>query len=83
LPDYAVALAREDLDAVVIVTPTFLHRDIACLAARHGKHIFLEKPMALSAADIVHVLSRGRIVHTSTPAELLKNEEVKRTYLGV
>ena len=39
--------------------------------------------MALSVADSVHILSRGRIVHTCAAAELLENEEVKQTYLGV
>ena len=40
-------------------------------------------PMALKVADNAHVLSRGRIVHSSAPAELLANEEVKNTYLGL
>jgi branched-chain amino acid transport system ATP-binding protein len=40
-------------------------------------------PMALKVADIAHVLSRGRIVHSSAPSELLANEEVKYTYLGL
>lgn len=40
-------------------------------------------PMALSVADTVHVLSRGRIVHSCVPSELWENENVKRTYLGV
>lgn len=51
LNDYRAAMARDDIDAVVIVTPTFLHCDIACLAAQSGKHIFLEKPMAVTAAE--------------------------------
>ena len=40
-------------------------------------------PLALSVADRVHILSRGQIVHTSTPAELLASEDVKSRYLGV
>ena len=39
--------------------------------------------LALSVADRVHVLSRGQIVHTGTPAELMGNDEVKARYLGV
>jgi len=39
--------------------------------------------LALSVADRVHVLSRGQIVHTGTPAELMGNDDVKARYLGV
>ncbi|MGH7367457.1 MAG: ABC transporter ATP-binding protein [Candidatus Rokuibacteriota bacterium] len=39
--------------------------------------------LALSAADRVHVLGRGQIVHTGTPAELMGNDDVKTRYLGV
>lgn len=51
LKDYRQAIARDDVDAVIIVTPTFLHREVACYAAEQGKHVFLEKPMALSVAE--------------------------------
>jgi branched-chain amino acid transport system ATP-binding protein len=40
-------------------------------------------PMAVAVADRVHVLNRGRIVYSGTPAELLANEEVKSRDLGV
>ena len=40
-------------------------------------------PMALSVADRVHVLSRGRIVHSCSPAALWENEEIKAKYLGL
>jgi branched-chain amino acid transport system ATP-binding protein len=40
-------------------------------------------PLALSVADRVHVLSRGQIVYSGTPAGLMANEEVKSRYLGV
>ncbi len=34
-------------------------------------------------ADHAHVLSRGRIVHSSSPAELMADEEVKSRFLGL
>ncbi len=40
-------------------------------------------PLALAVADRVHILSRGQIVHSSTPAELMGREDVKSRYLGV
>jgi len=40
-------------------------------------------PMALRVADHVHVLSRGRVVHSSAPAALWQNEEIKSRYLGL
>jgi predicted dehydrogenase len=49
--DYRKGLEQSDVNAAVIVTPTFLHREVACFAAERGKHIFLEKPMALTVAE--------------------------------
>ncbi len=49
--DYRQAVSDAQVDAVVIVTPTFLHCEIACAAAAAGKHIFLEKPMAVTVAE--------------------------------
>ena len=40
-------------------------------------------PMALRVADHVHVLSRGRVVHSSSADALWRNEEVKSRYLGL
>lgn len=39
--------------------------------------------MALQVADFTHVLSRGRIVYSSTPQELWENEQIKKNYLGL
>jgi branched-chain amino acid transport system ATP-binding protein len=38
---------------------------------------------ALKCTDYVHILSRGQIVHSSLPADLDKNHEIKAKYLGV
>lgn len=40
-------------------------------------------PLALRVSDHVHILSRGRIVHSSAPEALWKNEEIKRRFLGL
>src|SRR5258705_943386 len=38
---------------------------------------------AVTVADVVHVMSKGTIVHSSDPAALWANEELKAQYLGV
>jgi branched-chain amino acid transport system ATP-binding protein len=53
---------------------------------REGLSILLVEqnlPLALSVADRTHIVSRGQIVHSSRPDELLANEDVKSRYLGV
>jgi myo-inositol 2-dehydrogenase/D-chiro-inositol 1-dehydrogenase/scyllo-inositol 2-dehydrogenase (NAD+) len=49
--DFNEAVSQADIDAVVVVTPTFLHCRIACAAAENGKHVFLEKPMAITSQE--------------------------------
>ena len=44
-------LSDPELDAVVIATPDKLHAHQAIAAARAGKHVFVEKPMATSVAE--------------------------------
>ena len=48
--DYQELLKREDIDAVVVVTPTATHAEVIKAAAAAGKHIFSEKPLAQSLA---------------------------------
>src|SRR5918998_4652016 len=54
--DYRRLLAREDVQAVLISTPPMFHREITIEAARHGKHILCEKPMALSSTGCLEML---------------------------
>lgn len=49
--DLDALLADEAVDAVYISTTNELHRDQAIAAARAGKHILAEKPLALTLAD--------------------------------
>ena len=49
--DYQSVLERSDVHGVVIATPTAFHREIAVAAARAGKHVLCEKPMAMNVAE--------------------------------
>ncbi|MFA7003417.1 MAG: Gfo/Idh/MocA family oxidoreductase [Verrucomicrobiia bacterium] len=48
--DYRQLLANPHVDAVVVATPTVTHHAIASEALRCGKHVLVEKPLALTAA---------------------------------
>ncbi|HAB14917.1 MAG TPA: Gfo/Idh/MocA family oxidoreductase [Verrucomicrobiota bacterium] len=50
---------RDDVHAVIIATPNFLHPEIAIAAAQHGKHILCEKPLALNATDAQRMLDEA------------------------
>src|SRR5688572_4463477 len=50
--DAAALCADPDIDAVVIATPNFTHREIAVAAANNGKHIMCEKPLGLNAGEV-------------------------------
>src|SRR5579884_508951 len=50
-------LADDGIDAVEILSPTHLHRDHVIAAARAGKHVSCQKPMANSVADCRDMLA--------------------------
>jgi predicted dehydrogenase len=47
----SAALDWGAFEAVIITTPTFTHREFAVATAEAGKHVFVEKPMALTLAE--------------------------------
>jgi predicted dehydrogenase len=49
--DYAALLRRDDVDAVVLATPPSRHHAMALAALRARKHVWVEKPLALTVAD--------------------------------
>jgi len=48
---YDAMLASDDLDGVLLATPHSTHVDMIVAAAAAGKHVFVEKPLALTVAD--------------------------------
>lgn len=67
--DYHQLLARDDIDAVFITTPDFLHEEQGLAALRAGKHVYLEKPMTISIEGCDRLLAAAR-------------ESGKRLYVG-
>ena len=58
--DPAAVLDREDLDAVVLCTPNHVHEEQAVAALEAGKHVFLERPVALTSSGGRRVLEAAR-----------------------
>ena len=58
--NYAATLQRDDIDAVILTTPTPMHADQAIRAMDAGKHVEVEIPVADSWADAQAVLAKQR-----------------------
>ena len=59
-PHYDTLLRRPDIDAVCVVTPTNMHRDVMVAAAQAGKHIFTEKVLTPTVAEAREVAAAVR-----------------------
>ncbi|WP_322823331.1 Gfo/Idh/MocA family oxidoreductase [Chloroflexus sp.] len=53
-------LERQDVQLVSIVTPPYLHREMAEAALAAGKHVLCEKPTALNAAEAESMLAAAQ-----------------------
>ena len=54
--DYAELLAQDDLDGVILATPTHMHHEQTLQALRAGKHVMVEIPMADSLAGVQEIV---------------------------
>ena len=54
--DYHELLQRADIDAVFVSSPDFLHEEHAVAALEAGKHVYLEKPMAITIEGCDRIL---------------------------
>ena len=63
--DYREVLDNPDIQAVVIATPTHLHKDIALEALAAGKNVYCEAPMASSIEDARAMAEAARDVSSS------------------
>jgi predicted dehydrogenase len=58
--DVASMLRHPGLEAVSVVTPDQSHREVAVAAARAGKHVLVEKPLATSVEDAQAIIDAAR-----------------------
>jgi predicted dehydrogenase len=54
--DYRELLARKDVDAIAVTSPDFMHEEHAVAALRAGKHVFCEKPLAITVEGCDNIL---------------------------
>jgi predicted dehydrogenase len=89
--DMNKALARKDIDAVVVDTATSEHKDVMVAAAEAGKHIFTEKALALTVADckvIADAIAKNGVIfcisHPRLTESLIRysKEAIDRGILG-
>jgi len=85
------ALEATSFEAVCIATPTFTHRDLATAAAKEGKHVFSEKPMAITmqeAEEMIEAARAARVVlqmgfmRRFDPAFRVAKERIERGDIG-
>jgi predicted dehydrogenase len=57
--DYKAVLASGDIDAVVVATPPHTHHALAMEALGAGKHVFVEKPLAITGAESAEMVARA------------------------
>ncbi|WP_046175687.1 Gfo/Idh/MocA family protein [Domibacillus indicus] len=64
--DWRTLINREDIDLIDIVTPNNNHAEIAIAAAEAGKHVYCEKPLALTieeSAQMLEAVQKNNVIH--------------------
>ena len=57
---YEEALKRQDVEAILLTTPNSAHGDMTVMAAEHGKHVLVEKPIANRVSEARQMIEACR-----------------------
>lgn len=83
---YQEILSMPDIDAVVIGTPDHLHAKMLADAARAGKDVYVEKPVAMNMDELTEavdaVRKHNRVVQVGTQMRSYPQSEVARRFLS-
>lgn len=89
--DWEKVVVRPDIDLIIIATPNYLHKEIAIEAAKNGKHVFCEKPLAnnlTEAKDMLKAVENAGVRHCCgysyrfTPSLALARQLVQEGRIG-
>jgi predicted dehydrogenase len=89
--DWRAVVADPRVDAVSVTTPNFLHREVGAAVVAAGKHLWIEKPVGLTAddaravadaADVAGVRSAVGFTYRHVPAVALAREMVLAGEIG-
>ena len=58
--DYRDLIADPDVDIVVVTTPPYLHESVALEALRAGKHVLVEKPLAINPTQAENIIRAAK-----------------------
>jgi UDP-N-acetylglucosamine 3-dehydrogenase len=70
-PSYEAACADRRVDAVFVCTPPAQHAELACLAARHGKAVLIEKPVTRTLDELAAI--EGAVRRAGVPCMVAEN----------
>ncbi|MDI6829345.1 MAG: Gfo/Idh/MocA family oxidoreductase, partial [Armatimonadota bacterium] len=88
---YQHVVEADDIDLVDIATGNDTHKEIAIAAAKNGKHIFCEKPMAMNVAEckeMIKAVEKAGVIHMinfnyrRVPAVELAKQMVEKGMIG-
>ena len=83
--DYEELLARDDIDAVNVCVPNYLHAPIGIAALEAGKHVLCEKPLALSGAEAKRMVDAaeraGRVLQVAFNHRRRGDAQVLKRYI--
>jgi len=90
--DYNDLIKRDDIDIIEVCTPNYLHKEIIIKAIKAGKHVNVEKPLAMDLKEAKEVLETANahpnvisqmcFEYRYTPATLKAKQLIEEGFLG-
>ncbi len=90
--DYNDLIKRDDIDIIEVCTPNYLHKEITIKAIKAGKHVNVEKPLAMDLKEAKEVLETANthpnvisqmcFEYRYTPATLKAKQLIEEGFLG-